>query len=134
MTTTSQIAHCHWNKRHESDCINLTSPDAYEDRINEVEQDLQSLKSQEESLDVLQVERLYKSVETARIQLEYEEALKLRSFTHDEIDRFKRVASTANAMETFLNCFYGFIIGVFGLILATIITDRWKTRLALNRS
>lgn len=109
-------------------------PFTFEDRINEVEQNLQSLKSLEESLNDLKVELLHKSAETARIQLEYEEALKLRSFTDDEINRFKRAASTANAMETFLNYFYGFIIGVFGSILATIITDRWKARRALNRS
>ncbi|MEW9902353.1 hypothetical protein [Pseudomonas putida] len=81
-----------------------------------------------------QFELQEKSAETARIQLEYEDALKLRSFTDEEIYRFKKAASITNAMETFLNYFYGFIIGVFGSILATIVTDRWKARRALNRS
>ncbi|MGM3216470.1 hypothetical protein ACSQ5K_14760 [Pseudomonas sp. PhalM4] len=109
-------------------------PFTFEDRINAVEQNLQSLKSLEESLNDLKGELQRKSAETAQIQLEYEEALKLRSFTDDEISRFKKAASSTNAMETFLNYFYGFIIGVFGSILATIITDRWKARRALNRS
>ncbi|RFQ06044.1 hypothetical protein D0O09_02405 [Pseudomonas putida] len=109
-------------------------PFTFEDRINAVEQNLQSLRSLEESLQDLKVELQEKSAETARIQLEYEEALKLKSFTDEEINRFKKAASTTNAMETFLNYFYGFIIGVFGSVLATILTDQWKARRALNRS
>ncbi|WP_049276017.1 hypothetical protein [Pseudomonas putida] len=106
----------------------------FEDRINEVVQNLQGLKALEDSLHDLKIELEEKSAETARIQLEYEQALKLKSFTDEEINRFKKAASTTNAVETFLNYFYGFIIGVFGSILATIITDRWKARRALNRS
>ncbi|MBF8774090.1 hypothetical protein [Pseudomonas fulva] len=109
-------------------------PFTFEDRINAVEQNLQSLRSLEESLQDLKLELQEKSAETARIQLEYEEALKLKSFTDEEINRFKKAASTTNAMETFLNYLYGFIIGVFGSILATIVTDRWKAMRALNRS
>ncbi|OAS08559.1 hypothetical protein AYO08_08270 [Pseudomonas putida] len=60
--------------------------------------------------------------------------LKLKSFTDQKINRFKKAASATNAMETFLNYFYDFIIGVFGSLLATIITDHWKARRALNRS
>lgn len=109
-------------------------PTTFEDRINAVEKNLQGLKSLEESLKDLKAELQEKSAESARIKLEYEEALKLQSFTEEEIDRFKKAASATSATDTFLNYLYGFIFGVFGSILATIITDQWKVRRALNRS
>jgi hypothetical protein len=106
----------------------------FEDRIDAVEKNLRGLKSLEESLKDLKAELQEKSAESARIKLEYEEALKLQSFTEEEIDRFKKAASATSPTDTFLNYLYGFILGVFGSILATIITDQWKVRRALNRS
>jgi len=109
-------------------------PTSFEGRINSVEQNLRGLKSLEQSLQGLKAELQETSVETARVQLEYEEALKLKSFTEEEINRFKKAVSTTGTVDTFLNYFYGFLLGVFGSILATIITDRWKTWRSLNRS
>ncbi len=109
-------------------------PSSFESRIDSVEQNLRGLKSLEQSLQGLKAQLQETSAETARIQLEYEEALKLKSFTDEEINRFKKAASTTSAMDTFLNYFYGFLLGVSGSILATIITDRWKTWRALNRT
>lgn len=106
----------------------------FEDRIDAVEKNLRGLKSLEESLKDLKAELQEKSAESARIKLEYEEALKLQSFTEEEIDRFKKAASATSTTDTFLNYLYGFILGVFGSILATIITEQWKVRRALNRS
>lgn len=110
----------------------VTTP-SLESKITAVENNLQGLKSLENSLHDLKAELQEKSIESVRIQRDYEEALKLKLFTEEEINRFKRATSVTDPTETFLNYFIGFIVGVFGSILATIITDMWKTRRAMGR-
>ncbi|MFJ3117739.1 restriction endonuclease [Pseudomonas protegens] len=114
--------------------FNDANPTSFEEKIHSVEQNLAGLKSLENSLKDLKFELKSKSEESVRIKAEYEEALKLKSFTQDQMEQFKKAVNTQSATDTFMNYFLGFLLGVFGSILATVITDTWKTKRALVRS
>lgn len=108
--------------------------DSFESQIQAVEANLNSLKALEQSLSVLKKELQTTSEESARIKREYEEALKLKAITSEQLEQIKKAVSAQSASDTFLNYFFGFLLGVAGSVLATVITDRWKAKRALSGS
>lgn len=114
--------------------FNDTNPNSFEEKIRSVEKNLAGLKSLENSLQDLKFELESKSEESALVKAEYEEALKLKSFTQDQIEQFKKAVNTQSATDTVMNYSLGFLLGVFGSIIATVITDKWKAKRALVRS
>lgn len=108
-------------------------PASFENQIQAVETNLNSLKALERSLYALKKELQTTSEESARIKHEYEEALKLKAITSEQLEQIKTAVSAQSASDTFLNYFFGFLLGVAGSILATVITDRWKAKRALSR-
>lgn len=107
-------------------------PDIFESQIQAVETNLDSLKALEHSLTALRKELENTSEDSARIKREYEEALKLKAITSEQLEQVKKAVSAQSASDTFLNYFLGFLLGAAGSILATIITDRWKAKRALS--
>jgi tetrahydromethanopterin S-methyltransferase subunit B len=93
------------------------------DRLNDLELSLKSLKNDLES----------KSAESARITKEYEEAMKLKALTTEQLEQVKKAVSGQSGTDIFLNYFFGFLLGVAGSVLATIITDKWKQRKELDK-
>ncbi len=108
--------------------------DSFESQIQAVEANLNSLKALERSLSALKKELQTTSEESARIKREYEEALKLKAITSEQLEQVKKAVSAQSASDTFLNYFFGFLLGVAGSVLATVITDRWKAKRALSGS
>jgi predicted PurR-regulated permease PerM len=106
--------------------------DSFESQIQAVEANLNSLRALERNLSALKKELQTTSEESARIKREYEEALKLKAITAEQLEQIKKAVSAQSTMDTFLNYFFGFLLGVAGSILATVITDRWKARRALS--
>jgi hypothetical protein len=106
--------------------------DFFESQIQAVESNLSSLRALEHSLTALRKELENTSEESARIKREYEEALKLKAITSEQLEQIKKAVSAQSASDTFLNYFFGFLLGAAGSILATIITDRWKAKRALS--
>lgn len=105
---------------------------SFESQIQAVEANLNSLKTLERNLSALKKELQTTSEESARIKREYEEALKLKAITAEQLEQIKKAVSTQSTGDTFLNYFFGFLLGVAGSILATVITDRWKAKRALS--
>ena len=106
--------------------------DSFESQIQAVEANLNSLKALERNLSALKKELQTTSEESARIKREHEEALKLKAITAEQLEQIKKAVSAQSTMDTFLNYFFGFLLGVAGSILATVITDRWKARRELS--
>ena len=106
--------------------------DSFENQIQAVEVNLNSLKALEGSLSALKKELQATSEESARIKREYEEALKLKAITSQQLEQIKKAVSTQSTLDTFWNYFFGFLLGVASSILATVITDKWKARRALS--
>lgn len=105
---------------------------SFESQIQAVEANLNSLKALERSLSALKKELQTTSEESARIKREYEEALKLKAITSEQLEQIKKAVSAQSATDTFLNYFFGFLLGVAGSMLATVITDKWKAKRALS--
>ena len=104
---------------------------AFSSQIASVEDSLSRLKSLEAGLRDLKNELRSKSEESARVSKEYEEAMKLKVLTKEQLELVKSAVSAQSRWEVFWNYFFGFLLGVAGSVLATIITDRWKQRRAL---
>ena len=102
------------------------------EQVKTVEDSLTRLNELERSLKALKDDLQQKSAESARINKEYEEAMKLKALTTDQLDRVKKAVSTQSGMDIFLNYFFGFLLGVAGSVLATVITDKWKQRRSLR--
>ncbi|MGQ3194084.1 MAG: hypothetical protein ACT6UH_05685 [Hydrogenophaga sp.] len=103
------------------------------EQLGAVEASLARLRDLERSLTNLKKELQEKSQESARIVKEYEEAMKLKALTAEQLDQIKKVVNTQSRMDVFLNYLWGFLLGVAGSILATILVDMWKRRRALQR-
>jgi hypothetical protein len=103
------------------------------EQVGAVEASLVRLRDLERSLTNLKKELQEKSAESARIAKEYEEAMKLKALTSEQLDQIKKAVNSQSRMDVFLNYFWGFLLGVAGSILATIIVDMWKRRRALQR-
>jgi tRNA splicing endonuclease len=106
--------------------------DSFKNKIHAVETNLNNLKGLEDSLIELKKELQKTSYESAKIKKEYEEALKLKEVTAEQLAHIKIAVSAQSSSDTLLNYFLGFILGVASSILATIITDRWKAKRALS--
>lgn len=106
--------------------------DSFESQIQAVEANLNSLRALERNLSALKKELQTTSEESTRIKMEYEEALKLKAITAEQLEQIKKAVSAQSTTDTFLNYFFGFLLGVAGSILATVITDRWKARRELS--
>ena len=109
-----------------------TDRDSFQSQIQAVESNLAGLKVLERSLSALKKELQATSEESARIKLQYEEALKLKAITAEQLEQIKKAVNAQSVTDTFWNYFFGFVMGVAGSMLATIIMDRWKARRALS--
>lgn len=105
---------------------------SFENQIQAVESNLNSLRALESDLSALKKELQTTSEESIRIKREYEEALKLKAITAEQLEQVKKAVSAQSTTDTFLNYFFGFLLGVAGSILATVITDRWKAKRVLT--
>jgi hypothetical protein len=106
---------------------------AFSSQIASVEDSLTRLKSLEAGLQDLKSDLRSKSEESARVSKEYEEAMKLKALTKEQLEQVRLAIGSQSQWEVFLNYFFGFVLGVAGSVLATIITDRWKQRRVLTR-
>jgi septal ring factor EnvC (AmiA/AmiB activator) len=102
------------------------------EQVGAVEASLDRLRDLERSLKSLKKELQEKSQESARVTREYEEAMKLKAITAEQLDQVKKAVNSQTRMETFLTYFWGLLSGVAGSILATIITDKLKQRRVLQ--
>lgn len=102
------------------------------EQVKTVENSLARLRDLEQSLKALKNDLEQKSVESARITKEYEEAMKLKALTAEQLEQVKKAVSGQSGTEIFLNYFFGILLGVAGSVLATVITDRWKQRRELR--
>ncbi|NWC43933.1 restriction endonuclease [Pseudomonas edaphica] len=105
---------------------------SFESQIQSVETNLQGLKQMERNLDALKKELQATSDESAQIKRDYEAALKLKAITSEQLEQINKAVNSQTATDTALNYFFGFLFGVAGSILATVITDRWKARRELS--
>ncbi|MCT8946812.1 restriction endonuclease [Pseudomonas iridis] len=105
---------------------------SFESQIQSVETNLQGLKEMERNLGALKKELQATSDESAQIKKDYEAALKLKAITSEQLEQINKAVNSQSATDTALNYFFGFLLGVAGSILATVITDRWKARRELS--
>jgi hypothetical protein len=105
---------------------------SFESQIQSVETNLQGLKEVERNLIELKKELQATSVESAQIKMDYEAALKLKAITSEQLEQINKAVNSQTSTDTALNYFFGFLLGVAGSILATVITDRWKARRELS--
>lgn len=105
---------------------------SFESQIQSVETNLQGLKEMERNLGALKKELQATSDESAQIKRDYEAALKLKAITSEQLEQINKAVNSKTATDTALNYFFGFLLGVAGSILATVITDRWKARRELS--
>lgn len=103
------------------------------EQVKSVESSLARLRDLEQSLKLLKDDLEQKSAESARITKEYEEAMKLKALTSEQLEQVKKAVSGQSGAEIFLNYFFGFLLGVAGSVLATVITDRWKQQRELRK-
>lgn len=103
------------------------------EQVKSVESSLARLRDLEQSLKALKDDLVHKSAESARITKEYEEAMKLKALTAEQLEQVKKAVSGQSGAEIFLNYLFGFLLGVAGSVLATVITDRWKQRRELRK-
>lgn len=100
------------------------NPASFGTQIASVEESLDRLKTLEAGLQELKNELRSKSDEAVRISKEYEDAMKLKALTKEQLEQVKLAVGTQSRVEVFMNYFLGFVLGVAGSVLATIITDR----------
>jgi len=112
---------------------NRQTKSQFSTQIKSVEESLSRLSDLENGLRKLKGELQEKSIETARVTKEYEEAMKLKSLTTEQLDQVRKAVNAQSRIDVFLNYLFGFILGVAASVLATIITDKWKQRRALAR-
>lgn len=110
-----------------------TESTSFSSQIESVEESLSRLKSLEAGLRTLKDDLRSQSEESARVTKEYEEAMKLKALTSEQLEQVKLAINSQSRGEVFMNYFLGFLLGVAGSVLATIITDRWKQRRALAK-
>jgi hypothetical protein len=104
----------------------------FQGQIFAVEDSLKGLRALEQSLQGLKRELEQTSEESNRIRREYEEVMKLKVVTAEQLEQIRKAVSSQSAWEVFLNYFFGFLLGVASSALATIIMDRIKKRRALS--
>lgn len=102
-------------------------------QIRSVEESLSRLTDLERNLRKLKEELQEKSAESARVSKEYDEAMKLKALTTEQLEQVRKAVNSQNRWDVFQNYFFGFLLGVAGSVLATIITDKWKQRKALEQ-
>jgi len=103
-------------------------------QIKSIEVSLSKLTDLENGLVNLKKDLQQTSEESARVKAEYEEAMKLKVLTAEQLEQVKKAVVGQSRWEIFQNYFFGFLLGVAGSVLATIITDKWKQRKELSRS
>jgi hypothetical protein len=81
------------------------------EQVKTVENSLARLRDLEQSLKVLKDDLEQKSAESARITKEYEEAMKLKALTAEQLEQVKKAVSGQSGTEIFLNYFFGFLLG-----------------------
>lgn len=101
-------------------------------QIDSVEMALKGVKTLEGSLGKLKNELKNTSAESERIKKEYEEALKLKSITNDQLDQIKKAVSAQTKSEIVLSYLLGFLLGLGSSILGAVIYERIKRLRALR--
>lgn len=105
---------------------------SFENQIIAVEQSLNGLRTLEQNLQKLKVEMEQTDQDSARIRKDYENALKLKSVTTEQLEQIKKAVVSQDTWDVAWNYFLGFILGIAASVLATVITDRWKKNKALS--
>lgn len=103
-------------------------------QIKSVEESLSKLGDLEKGLKDLKKELQQKAEESVRVTAEYEQAMKLKELTAEQLEQVRNAVAGQSRWEIFKNYFFGFLLGVAGSVLATILTDKWKQRKELVRS
>ena len=99
--------------------------------MKSVEDSLARLGDLERGLLALKVDLENKARESAQVSKEYEEAMRLKALTSEQLESVRRAVSSQSRSDVFWNYFFGFILGVAGSVVATILTDKWKQRRSL---
>ncbi|SRR5258708_2531102 len=111
----------------------LTSKSQLSEQVKSVEDSLARLNDLELGLKALKVELQQKSDETSRVTKEYDEAMKLKTLTTDQLNEVKKAVGFRGGMDILRDYFSGLFLGVAGSVLATVITDKWKRQRALSK-
>ena len=106
-------------------------PSALSMQVKSVEDSLARLGDLERGLLALKVDLENKARESAQVSKEYEEAMRLKALTSEQLESVRRAVSSQSRSDVFWNYFFGFILGVAGSVVATILTDKWKQRRSL---
>src|SRR5258708_17216627 len=103
------------------------------EQVKSVEDSLARLNDLELGLKALKVELQQKSDQTSRVTKEYDEAMKLKTLTTDQLNEVKKAVGFRGGMDILRDYFSGLFLGVAGSVLATVITDKWKRQRALSK-
>lgn len=103
-------------------------------QIDSVEMALKGVRSLEGSLSDLKGELTKTSKESEQIKKEYEEALKLKSVTADQLKQIRKAVSSQTNSEIVFNYLLGFLLGVGSSILGAVIYDRIRRFRALQNN
>jgi hypothetical protein len=82
-------------------------PDSFGTQITSVEESLARLKALEAGLQGLKEELKSKSDEAARVSKEYEDAMKLKALTKEQLEQVKLAVGSQSRAEVFMNYFLG---------------------------
>lgn len=95
-------------------------------QIDSVEVALKGVRDLEKSLSKLKGDLQDTSSESERIKREYEEALKLKSITSEQLNQIKKAVSAQSKPEIVMNYLLGFLLGLGSSIFGAIIYERIK--------
>jgi hypothetical protein len=116
----------------ERNCINLyeryrIEPEtSLQKNIVVLEKALDGLQELETNLVNLKTEIKKTSEKSARIKNEYEETLKLKDITEEQLSIIRKSLNTQNTSKMILNAILGFIFGVASSITGTVIYEKRK--------
>lgn len=105
-------------------------------RINNVQGALNNISNLENYLNSIKSDLEYTAKESAKIQREYKEALKLKELTQEEIIALRGAVGykSQSWWREILEYFLGFILGVAASIVASYCYERIKTYWAVNKN
>lgn len=115
-------------KLHSAQNTLAKSESDFSTQIASVEDSLRKLRDLEAELQILKFEIQQKSVESIIITKEYEDALKLKSITSEQLEQIHKAVTTQGMFEFAMNFLVGIATGLATSFLYSIATDRWKRK------
>lgn len=108
--------------------------ESLDDRIENVEGALRSIKSLESYLDDIKSDLKGTAIESAAIKKEYEKAQVLKKLTTQEISALQSTIGTKPApwWAKLFDYVIGFVLGVGASLISSVLYDKYKTRRELN--